>query len=77
MNRMAALLATCHTNVLNCADRRNARSYCRQWRYDRLPPSEEGCRTTFDFEGDVQLTVDKQREQVAGWDKGDALGLAI
>ena len=26
---------------------------------------------------DVQLTVDKQRKQVAGWEKGDALGLAI
>ena len=27
--------------------------------------------------GDVQLTVDKQRKQVAGWEKADGLGLAI
>jgi len=26
---------------------------------------------------DVQLTVDKQRKQLAGWEKGDALSLAI
>ena len=26
---------------------------------------------------DVQLTVNKERKQVAGWEKGDALGLAI
>ena len=27
--------------------------------------------------GDVQLSVDKQRKQVAGWEKADGLGLAI
>jgi hypothetical protein len=27
--------------------------------------------------GDVQLTVDKERKQVAGWEKADSLGLAI
>lgn len=36
---------------------------------DTAPPSVS--------KNDVQLTVNKERKQIAGWDKGDALGLAI
>jgi len=79
MNRMAALLAalvtlTCSTALIAetpdpVAAGRATITVTAIGKKDAAPPSIS--------KSDVQLTVDKQRKQVAGWDKGDALGLAI
>jgi len=79
MNRMAALLAalvtlTCSTALIAetpdpVAAGKATITVTAIGKKDAAPPSVS--------KSDVQLTVDKQRKQVAGWDKGDALGLAI
>ena len=79
MNRMAALLAalvalTCSTALIAetpdpVAASKATITVTAIGKKDAAPPSIS--------KSDVQLAVDKQRKQVAGWDKGDALGLAI
>lgn len=79
MNRMAALLAalvtlTCSTALIAetpdpVAAGKATITVTAIGKKDAAPPSIS--------KNDVQLAVDKQRKQVAGWDKGDALALAI
>ena len=79
MNRAAALLGafaalTCSTTLLGETPKPVAASKATITvtaigKKDAAPPSAS--------KDDIQLTVNKERKQIAGWEKGDALGLAI